>query len=226
MLNKIKVFFNLIHTGNSMSILRILKKRMYSNTEFVLARKDIQESANDSTVKPRIDITLRHYKDSDHIYFENLVQDDMLLAAKIPTCYVAVTKEDIPCYRVWFLDSSQNDKIQDFFGYNFPVLKDDEFILERVHTVEAYRGLYLMVSINNLFIQKARKEGYRWALGFIKPDNYPSLKGAVRSGAKLYKLQITKRRFFTRRTVYVDIPKKYKLENPRLFPNENLKVKK
>jgi len=219
-LNKIKVFFYLLKSGKYKDILTILKRRIYSDEKFYLVRKDISNIDNEEKPKSRIDISLRPYEDADHIHFENLIEDDRLLAANIPTCYVAVTKDDIPCFRAWLMEPKDNDKIQAFFVYNFPILKPDEFIIERVQTVEAYRGLYLIVTVNNLLLQKAKELGYRWLFGCIKADNYPSLKGASRSGIYPYKLSITKYRFFTSRFVYVDIPKKLKRKTPWLFPKE------
>jgi len=217
--NKVKMFASMLKSGKLKDVFAIIKKRTYSNIYFFMVKQDIHLIDFDNIPKARIDVTIRPYEDSDHKHFQNLDLADKLLEAKIPTCYVAVTNEGIPCYRVWLFEPSQNNKTKAFFGYNYPKLKKDEFILEMVYTVKEFRKSYLMVTVNYMLFKKAKELGYKWAVGCISINNKPSLKGANRLGAHPYKLQITKWRFFTRKTIYVDIPEKLKAKYPQLiFP--------
>ncbi|MFY0714742.1 hypothetical protein J1D01_13780 [Seonamhaeicola sp. NFXS20] len=218
-MNKIKMFFKLLSNGKLTDILKIIKRRAYSNIYFFLLKQDLSTTDLDNVPKARIDISLRPFRDSDLKYFEDDELGNKLLEANIPTCYVAVTKDDIPCYRAWFFEPSQNDKTQAFFGYNFPKLKKDEFMVEMVHTRKEFRGRYIYVAANYLFLKMAKDLGYRWAVGCVDINNKAPLKGLNRSGCHPYKLQVTKWRFFTRKTIYVDIPEKIKAKYPRLkFP--------
>lgn len=200
-------------------IIKTIKRRTYSNIYFFLVKKDVTTVDYSKAPKARIDIKLREYQNSDYEYFKNDALGNKLIEAKIPTCLVAVTNNNIPCFRCWFLEPANHKKVQSFFGYNYPELKEDEFMLELVHTVKEYRSQYVYVAANFMLMKKAKDLGYKWVIGCISLDNLPSLKGANRAGGHPYKLQITKWRFFRRKTIYVDIPEKIKAKYPQLsFP--------
>ena len=218
LIHKFNTFYNLISKGCFKDIFNIVKFRCYSNTYWYFVRRDLHLGLKGEIPKAKIPITLRPYKASDHQYFNNLPLDDMLLNANIPTCYVAVTEDDVPCHREWFIEPSQNIKIKAFFGHNFNKLKSDECIFERAFTRKEYRGLNIHVAVNYMLGKKALDLGYRWAVAMIDIDNIASLNAANKLETRPHKLQITKWRFFIRWTVHVEIPKKLKLKTPWLFP--------
>ena len=218
--HKFMTLCNMIANSNFKDISLTIKRRLYSNTYWYFVRRDLHLGLNGAIPEAKIDITLRPYKDSDHVHFDNLPLDDMLLKANIATCYVAVTKDDIPCFREWLIEPSQNDKIKSFFGHNFPRLEADQCIFERAYAPKAYRGLNLHPAVNYLFAKKALELGYRWVVSIIDLNNMASLKMMHKLDTYPYKLHITKRRFFTKKTVYMDIPEKLKAKTPWLFPKE------
>lgn len=215
--NKFKTFYNMILCGHFKYIIIIIKKRIYSNTYWYFVRRDLSLGLNSPIPKSKVDIKLRPYESSDHKYFQKLPLDDMLINADIDTCYVAVTEDGIPCFRQWFIEPSQNDKKNLFFGHNFPELEASECLFERAYAVKEYRGLNIYPVFNYLLGKKALDLGYRWVVACIDINNTASLKAALKLETRPHKLQITKWRFFTRRTVYVDIPQKLKGKNPWLF---------
>ncbi|MFB9057593.1 hypothetical protein ACFFU9_12665 [Mariniflexile ostreae] len=216
MKNKIKVFFSLLTHGDITVIFKIIKNRIYSNTSYYFFRRDLNRGIT-YIPEAKIEVSIRPYRDSDYEHFKGLPLDDMLLNANIPTCYVAVTQDGTPCFREWFIEPSQNEKIKSFFGHNFPSLEEDECIFERAYAVERYRGMNIYSVVNYHLGKKALELGYRWAVSCIEISNIESLKGAIKLEARPHKLQVTKWRFFVRRTVYVEIPKKLKAKNPWLF---------
>lgn len=217
--NKIKVFLNLLITGKYKDILTIVKNRIYSNTySHYIIRRDLESLNSEPIPEAKINVTLRPYKDSDHAHFENLPLDDILLKANIPTCFVAVTDDDIPCFRQWFMEPKDNNKLQAFFKKELPILKENEIMLERSYAVKKFRGLNLMPRVHYLMQKKALDLGYKWVVGFIPINNSLSLRGAFRAGGKPYKLLVIKRLFFIKRYVYIDIPQKLKDQNTWLFP--------
>ncbi|MFD0988638.1 hypothetical protein ACFQ1R_00895 [Mariniflexile jejuense] len=221
LVKKAKVFLNMVLNGLYKDIFNIIKQRIYSNTYWFYIRRDLTQGINNQTHKAKIDITLREYTDADHKYFKNLPLDDMLINANIPTCYVAVTKDGIPCFREWFIEPSQNEKIKKFFVNNLPQLKPDECIFERAFAVKAYRGLDLYQEVNYLFAKKALNLGYKWSISCIDLDNILSLKAAHKLQTTPTKLLVIKHRFFTQKPVLIDIPKKLKAKTPWLFDEEN-----
>jgi hypothetical protein len=215
--NKTKVFLILLSKGLFLDILKIIKYRMYSNTYYYFLKRDLHLGLQTEIPKAKIDISLRLYEESDAKYFKNLPWDDMLLEANIPTCYVAVTKDNKPCFRQWLIEPSQNNKVKGFFGDNFPVLEEDECIFERAYAPKNYRGLNIMPAVNYLLGKKALELGYRWTVACIETTNTKSLKAVHKLDTRPYKLQVTKWRLFKRVTVYKDIPQKLKDKNPWLF---------
>lgn len=218
--NKFKVFLAMLWSGKFKSIFNLIKRRTYSDVSYYFFRSDLSLVYQATIPKSEISITLRPYRDSDYEHFKNLPLDDMLLNANIPTCYVAVTENDEPCFRQWFIESSENDKIQGFFRYNFPILKPDECIFERAYAVKKFRGLNLMPRVLYLMGLMAVEKGYKWGIACIPVHNTLSLKAAHKAHGIPYKLQVTKRRFFVRRTVYIDIPKRLKSQRPWLFSKD------
>lgn len=215
--NKIKTFYNLLAQGEFLVILKIIKDRIYSNIYFYYFRKDLSFLEFVEIPKTQIDFKLRPYQDKDAVYFKNLPLDDMLINANISTCYVAETSTGEVCYRQWFIEPSQNDKIKAFFGHNFPELKKDECIFERVHVTEKYRGQHIALTANIMLVKKALSLGYKWGVGCIDPENTSSLKAAAKAYVVPDKLQVTRWRFFRMDTIYIDVPKKFKDKHPWLF---------
>lgn len=216
-LRKTRFFIKMLSNAQFKDIWGIIKHRTYSNTYSYLVRRDLTIGLDGPIPKAKINIKLREYRASDHKYFNHLPLDDMLLKANIPTCYVAVTDEDIPCFREWFIEPSQNHKIKKFFVDNLPQLEADECLFERVYNVKHFRGLDIYQEVNYLLAKKAIALGYKWVVGCIPLNNTLSLRAAQRLGVNPHKLQVTKWRFFIRKTVYEDIPVKLKTQNQWLF---------
>ncbi len=218
--NKIKVFLNLLLNGDFKIIFKTIANRIYSNRYFYFVRRDLEIAIKGKVPVSKVGISLRPYQNSDHKYFKGLPLDDMLINANISTCYVAVTKDNIPCFREWFIEPYENKKIKNFFGDNFPLLEANECIFERAYAVKEYRGLNIYSEVNYILGKMALSLGYKWVVACIDINNTQSLKAALKLETHPYKLQVTKWRFFVRRTSYIDIPEKLKTKNPWLFQDQ------
>lgn len=219
--SKLKVFLKMLSNGLYKETWEIIKNRFYStNSNMYLVKRDLTINMKGAVPKAKIDITIREGKQEDYKYFRTTPEDELFIKANMNTCYVAVTKDNIPCFREWLIEPSQNKKIKKFFADNIPQLKPDECLFERAYAVKEYRGLNLYPEVNYLLGKKALNLGYKWAIGTIATNNILSLKAALGVETKPYKLQVVKWRFFMKRIVYIDIPKKLKAANPWLFPTE------
>jgi GNAT superfamily N-acetyltransferase len=125
-----------------------------------------------------------------------------LYTADIDTCYVAVDENNRLYHVHWLIDASQNNKLLDYFSGGFPVLKDDEMLLEGGFTPEAYRGKSLMSWTMATLAEKAREMGFAKAIGFIRADNIPSLKASIAAGYKPYCIRIDIWRLLQRKIVF------------------------
>ncbi|SFH10833.1 GNAT family N-acetyltransferase [Sulfitobacter dubius] len=108
------------------------------------------------------------------------------LQADIPTPYVAIDEyTGTPCYLQWLMGAEQNSKIQ-AQPWGFPVLAQNEAVLENAYTPPAYRGQHVMAAAMFLIAEQARKLDADYAMTFVSEDNIPSLKGCKRAGFDIY----------------------------------------
>lgn len=110
------------------------------------------------------------------------------VAADIPRCFVAVDERDgSPCYFQWLMGPDENGKIQSFFPPNwFPILAEDEALLENAYTPPHYRGNGIMSAAMAQIAERARGLGCRYVITFVASDNVPSLRGCAKAGFSPY----------------------------------------
>ncbi len=108
--------------------------------------------------------------------------------ADIAQCYVAIDQRNgTPCYFQWLMGPEQNAKIQAFFPRRwFPLLNDDEALLENAYTPAGYRGNGIMPAAMAQIAERAADLGCRYVHTFVEKTNLPSLKGCKRSGFAPY----------------------------------------
>ena len=135
------------------------------------------------------------------------LQNNGLIEKQIPNCYVATNTEDIPCYRQWLMGPKQNIKIQEFWGKAFPVLKEDEALVESIFTIPTFRGKRIMPAAMARIAEKGNDLGIRWVITFVAIDNIPSLKGCHRAGFLPYVLRTEKWLLFKRTITFENVPK-------------------
>ncbi len=154
-----------------------------------------------------LDVPVQHRKAKIAITVRPLVDDDVPLlfpdvSARIPRkekveldtrramfdagvtqCYVAVDESGTPCYFQWRLDHRQNPFLQSRFPRNwFPILRDDEYLLENAYTPVAYRGKGIMSEAMAIIAETGRAADARYAITFVDTENVPSLKACASAG--------------------------------------------
>ena len=105
-----------------------------------------------------------------------------LLAAGIPTCWVAVGPDDTPCYMQWLILPRDNARIRARWGDLFPALAPGEALLEGAYTAESHRGRGVMAHAMARIAEQARCLGARRVITFVGRDNVASLKGCSKAG--------------------------------------------
>ena len=132
--------------------------------------------------------------------------EDGLLNENIPNCYVAVDDNDVPYFRQWLMDSKENNKIAAYFGDEFPVLKDNEALLEGAFIPPEKRGLGIMSAGICKIINQEVEADVRYVITFVDAHNIASLKGCSRAGFFPYILRIEKWFMFKRKVKFTSIP--------------------
>lgn len=130
-----------------------------------------------------------------------------LVEKNIKNSYVATNERDLPCFRIWLMESSENEKIKDFFTGNSPTLNENEALLEGAFTIPSYRGNRIMPAAMAEISEKGKDIGVRYILIFPYLKNIPSLKSCRRSGFHPYILRREKWFLCKKRIVFEDIPK-------------------
>lgn len=129
-----------------------------------------------------------------------------LVDARLPTAYVAVTEDGAPCYVQWLVGAEQNDRIQQVWNGEFPILAADEALLEGAFTPEAYRGRRIMPAAMARIAEVATDLGARRVVTFVTEDNVPSLKGCARAGFTPISARLIRRRLFRALVEPVAVP--------------------
>lgn len=205
MKNIVVRIFDLIKKGEIKFIIDGIAKRIISKNEVFGLRRDLNLGFQNPDAL--IDIVIRPFRDEDQDSFAMDLQNDGLVEKKIPNCYVAVNTEDVPCYRQWLMGPKQNVKIKEFWGKAFPVLKEDEALLEGGFTIPAFRGKGIMPAAISRIVDKRDDLEIRWVITFVGIENIPSLKGCQRSGFYPYIIRKEKWLMFKQTVVFENITK-------------------
>lgn len=215
--SRIRNALQLILNGYLDVFFKELKHRIYSKTISFGLKRDLE--VDFKTPSARIDLTIRPLKDEDvpHL-LENtpthpvnpriIANQQAMVDADIPTCYVAVTKDEKPCYMQWLISYQNRDKIKKNFRGIFPKLKESEAMLEGAYNNPRYRGLRIMPAAMAEIAKKAASLNARWVITFVDIENIPSLKGCKRAGFEPYVIRKCEWSFFRYTVTFHPIPDK------------------
>ena len=194
----------LLRTRKLNPILQVLRRKLYSNSNFICLRRDLTQSFEAPTAKIPI-ITVRPIQDREAENLFDATAPGLSAAeiidrsgrmeffkAGIALCYGAIDQSGKPCYAQWLMSSVDNDRIQHYFHGAFPILAPDEALLEGAFTPESHRGKGIMPRAMALIAESARNFGARYVLTFVTEENVASLKGCKRAGFEPYMLRKTK----------------------------------
>jgi RimJ/RimL family protein N-acetyltransferase len=198
-------------------IWRSLLLRIYSETTCLGLRRDLSVSFKAAEAKIQLKVRPLDRRDdlsfidinepgiSPAAAFERLHQINMI-RARIRTCYLALGPDERPCYMQWLIPSSENDKIQAFYGDIFPRLEEDEALLEGAYTAEDFRGQGVMASAMAQIAERAKDLGARRVITFVSERHIASLKGCKKAGFVPYVRRREKYRLFIRNVTFTPLP--------------------
>jgi hypothetical protein len=128
-----------------------------------------------------------------------------MVRANIPTCYVAVTSDGIPCNMQWMFGSDVNDRLQRFSRGGLPVVNENEVLIENAFTPEPFRRQGLDLEVLRYMFNLARKNGKQRAILFVRDQNQPSQKLVSKIGFTPFCLKTCSWRLFLRRFKFTHI---------------------
>jgi GNAT superfamily N-acetyltransferase len=216
MIRRIQSTAQLLKSGEWEDLWRASREHLHSESKAFGLRRDVSLPfpAPDATLP----ITVRPIRDGDVATLLEAGREEMsgeaqrerlirlrMIEAKLPTCYVAVTEHDEPCYMQWLIGPSDNDQIQEIFGDRFPRLAPDEMLLEGAFTLEQWRGKKIMAAAMARIAEHAVDHGARWVITFVGSGNIPSLKGCKRAGFEPYVERTGTWRLFRHRSAFAPL---------------------
>ena len=206
-LRRLRGIVRLVMHGELGAVAGRLRAALWSDSVSVRLERDLDVpfAAPESTIP----IQIRPMKDADLSTLLDLRAEGVssaervdrerrarLVGARLPTAYVAVSEDGVPCYVQWLVGSEQNDRIQQVWNGEFPILAPDEALLEGAFTPEAYRGRRIMPAAMARIAEVATELGARRVITFVTEDNVPSLKGCGRAGFAPASARLIRRRLF------------------------------
>ena len=200
---KLNFILKQLRAGKIKIILKGIVDKFYSEKVSFVLRRDAKKENKPPRVL--IKLSFRIFKKEDEKYFFN-DYENIALIKQLPYCYVAITEEDIPCFRIWLLDYHQNKKIKKYWGDSYPQLKPDEVLMESAYTTAKYRGLGIMPNAMALLSEKINQKGVRFVISVTPITNINSLKASYYAGFRPFKLKIEKHFLFYKSVFFKDIP--------------------
>ena len=126
------------------------------------------------------------------------VQARLDLDAGFRDGYVAVTRNDQPCYVQWLIQPRDNGRMPEIKDGPFAELPPDTVMLHGAYTPPRFRRLPIMPAAMAIIAGQGRKLGFRWVVTWVGDDNRSMLRGCRLLGFQPYALHTTRWRKFRR----------------------------
>lgn len=198
-------FLLIVRSGKFAKLARELAKRVFSNSESYLLRRDLTVPFQASAPKQPIEI--RPISDSDIPAILSARPGRLLiLRANIPTCYLAETASGEICYMQWLIGQSDLERFRPFFDGELTNLRKDEVLLEFAYTFEMFRGQKIMPAAMAAIAEKGLLSGARYAVTYVQKDNIAALKGCAAAGFSPYMVRNERWRIFAFKESFSSLP--------------------
>jgi RimJ/RimL family protein N-acetyltransferase len=198
-------FLLVARSGKFAKLARELVKRVFSNSESYLLRRDLTVPFQASAPKQPIEV--RAITDSDiPAILEARPGRLLILRANIPTCYLAITASGEICYMQWLVEQSDLERFRPFFDGELGNLRKDEVLLEFAYTFEKFRGQKIMPAAMAAIAEKGLSSGARYAVTYVQKDNLAALKGCAAAGFSPYMIRDERWRIFSFKESFRTLP--------------------
>lgn len=192
----------LIRTGNIKNVWDAFVRRIKSEEVAFGFKRDLSLKF----AKPRslISVSTREFQQGDEVYFKERKNDGLI--NEFQTCYVAVTKDGTPCFHLWLIDASQNEKLKKAWGNTFPTLSPDELLVENVYTVPKFRGMGIFPAVLHEIVDRSVDLGAKNLISFGEVSNVNMSRSFAYAGFEPFILRRKKWFFFKKSITFEGIP--------------------
>jgi hypothetical protein len=198
-------FLLVVRSGKIAKLARELVKRVFSNSESYLLRRDLTVPFHAQAPKQPIEV--RSIRDSDIPAILSARPGRLLiLKANIPTCYLGITDRGEISYMQWLIGQGELDRFRPFFDGELRNLRKDEVLLEFAYTFEQFRGQKIMPAAMASIAEKGLLTGARYAVTYVQKDNIAALKGCAAAGFAPYMIRNERWRIFSFKESFSNLP--------------------
>jgi hypothetical protein len=198
-------FLLVVRSGKFAKLARELVKRVFSNSESYLLRRDLTIPFHAQAPKQPIEV--RPISDSDVPAILSARPGRLLiLKANIPTCYLAITEDGQIAYMQWLIGQADLERFRPFFDGELRNLGKDEVLLEFAYTFEQFRGQKIMPAAMAEIAEKGLLSGARYAVTYVQKDNIAALKGCAAAGFSPYMIRNERWRIFSFKESFRSLP--------------------
>jgi hypothetical protein len=145
----------------------------------------------------------------------------LCIRARLRGCYVGTTKQNRPCCLCWLIPAACNDWL---LRRGMLPLQRSEVLLENIWTHRDYRGNRFMMYLTLGLFEKAKQQGARRAIAYIREGNEPSLAGAKAIGWDVFVLRRVRHRMFRRHTTFAPTHPPLPLQGLGTVPAAQLQI--
>ncbi len=216
LVDEIEMGLRILQHGDFKLLINEIIRRFYSEDTYYGLRRDLYLPFESPPAK--IPIAIRPARPSDipkllnshegflrRMELKDYVTRISLVKSGIPTCYVAVTGQDEPCYMQWLIGPQENEDLLRHFRGGFPPLGPDEMLLEGAYTPGLYRGLGIMPCAMAKIAEQGNEFGARRIITYVRDDNDAALKGCKRAGFLPFTIRTAQWRSFKRRLNFIPL---------------------
>ncbi len=197
----------LLKLGGLKAFFRELKRGIYSTTTFIGVEMNLDSEIVPFPSKVKYSLRPASVEDMEEVFRSikteskrstiELIQRQFFYESGFHNCYVAETADTNElCYVEWMLTSNDNDLLRRCFGSRYPVLKENEVLLEHRYTFEKYRGNRIATSVDLQLCEMARRNGFEHEIGYNSTDNIASIKASEAAGHKPFEMVHVRRLLF------------------------------
>jgi hypothetical protein len=198
-------FVLVVRSGKFAKLARELVKRVFSNSESYLLRRDLTVPFH--APAPKQPIEVRPISDSDIPAILSARPGRLLiLKANIPTCYLGITENGQISYMQWLIGQGDLERFRPFFDGELRNLRKDEVLLEFAYTFEQFRGQKIMPAVMAAIAEKGLLSGARYAVTYVQKDNIAALKGCAAAGFSPYMIRNERWRIFSFKESFSNLP--------------------
>lgn len=198
-------FLLVVRSGKFAKLARELRKRVFSNSESYLLRRDLTVPFH--APAPKQPIEVRAICDSDIPAILSARPGRLLiLQANIPTCYLGITSSGEISYMQWLIGQTDLERFRPFFDGELRDLRKDEVLLEFAYTFEQFRGQKIMPAAMAAIAEKGLLSGARYAVTYVQKDNIAALKGCAAAGFSPYLIRDEQWRIFSFKESFRSLP--------------------